>query len=334
MRVAVAHSNAGYLHSLSRLLEAESGHELAWTAACTAELLDHLAADRPDVLLLHSDLSQNAIQITGCIMSKHPCPIVIIANELERHSARIFDALGAGAIDAIQAPSIDSAGRLSQQAPLLACIQRMDLLQGSKGRSTESVSSSLLVMGASAGGPSALARVLSGLPADFPAATVVVQHIDPCFVPQMASWLETRCPLPVATALSGDVPKPGTVLLAQGPQHLVLTSRQRLEYSIVRSDTSSQVSIDVLFESVAANWKGRLAGVLLTGMGHDGAEGLKLLRNARAFTIAQDQASSAVYGMPKSAAERDAAVAILPINEIAPRLVAYFQKTDRGRLSK
>jgi two-component system response regulator WspF len=314
---------------LSRLFGAEGGHQLVWTAADKTELMDRLAADRPDVLLLDLDLSPDTVHTTQCIMSNHSCAIIILASEPDKQTARVFGALAAGAIDAIPAPNVDLQGQVSRQAPLLACIRTIDQLQSPKNRRVEPASSSLLVMGASAGGPSALARVLSAFPADFSAAILIVQHLDPRFLPQMASWLQTCCSLPVATALGGDAPKRGTVLLARGPHHLILTPRRRLVYSSARCETASQVSVDVLFESAAAHWKGRLAGVLLTGMGEDGANGLKRLRDAHAFTIAQDQATSAVYGMPKTAADRGAAVAILPLDQIAPRLVAYFQKTNR-----
>ncbi len=188
-----------------------------------------------------------------------------------------------------------------------------------------SLPSSLLVIGASAGGPPALASVLSALPAEFPAAVLIVQHIDVRIVDQMASWLDTRSPLPVRIARHGDPLIAGTVLVAGGDRKLTLTAKARIEYSGSASAAPYQVVIDKMFESAATHWKGKLAGVLLTGMGNDGANGLKRLREAHAFTIAQDQASSAIYGMPKAAADNGAAVAILPLKEIGPRLIAYFK---------
>lgn len=189
---------------------------------------------------------------------------------------------------------------------------------------TDGTLAGLVAVGASAGGPAALAALLGGLPADFPAAVVVVQHIDPLFAAGMAEWLDRQCALPVRLAAEGELLVPATVLLAGTGDHLVLRSGGRLGYTAVPADGHYRPSVDVLFQSVAHAWRGKAAGVLLTGMGKDGAQGLKAMRENGCLTIAQDRATSAVYGMPKAAAELDAAAAILPLGQIARKLIGAF----------
>ena len=187
----------------------------------------------------------------------------------------------------------------------------------------------MVALGASAGGPAALATVLRGLPADFPAAVVIVQHIDPEMAIGMAAWLGGQSPLPVRVAQEGDRPETGTVLLAATPDHLVLKAPHRLGYTRDPVDCSYRPSVDAFFDSIHRHWKGEAIAVLLSGMGGDGAKGLKALRDQGRYTIAQDQQTSAVYGMPKAAAKIDAAVDILPLERIAAALIAVVTGAQR-----
>jgi two-component system response regulator WspF len=179
----------------------------------------------------------------------------------------------------------------------------------------------LIVMGASAGGPTALAQVLGGLPSDFAAAVVVIQHIDPQFAHSLADWLNSRSRLSVRLAEAPEYPERGVALVAGRNAHLVFTSPRCIGYVNEPNDSAYRPSIDLLFQSAERFWNGPIIGVLLTGIGRDGAQGLRRLRSAGGHTIAQDAASSAVYGMPKAAAELCAATDILPLNNIAPRLI-------------
>ncbi len=188
--------------------------------------------------------------------------------------------------------------------------------------------SRLVALGASAGGPAAVGRILARLPGDFPASVVVIQHVDSQFTQGLANWLAHQTPLRVRLARAGDCPEAGTVLLAARDSHLVFSSPEHLAYTDHPDDCSYRPSIDVFFKSAVRCWAGEIIGVLLTGMGRDGAEGLSLLRSRGHFTIAQDQASSAVYGMPKAAALLRAATRVLSLDEIAPCLLGLcFNKT-------
>lgn len=170
--------------------------------------------------------------------------------------------------------------------------------------------------------------MLKGLPAAFPAAIVLVQHVDQVFAAGMAEWLSSAAGLPVRLARQGEPPQPGQVLLAGTNHHIRLLQGGQLAYTAEPVNEIYRPSIDVFFESVARYWNGDAVGVLLTGMGRDGAQGLKLMRQQGFLTIAQDQASSAVYGMPKAAAAIDAAVEIRPLERIAGRLTEFSQNDE------
>jgi two-component system, chemotaxis family, response regulator WspF len=179
----------------------------------------------------------------------------------------------------------------------------------------------LIAIGASAGGPAALAAVLKELPPDLPAAVVLVQHLDEHMATGMAEWLRLHSRMPVRIAVEGERVTPGVALLAGTNDHLVLKTPDRVGYTRQPAEYVYRPSVDAFFDSIGRHWRGEAFGVLLTGMGRDGAAGLKRLREQGRHTIAQDQQSSAVYGMPKAAAAMAAAVDILPLDRIAARLV-------------
>src|SRR5262249_38070247 len=161
-----------------------------------------------------------------------------------------------------------------------------------------------------------LAKVLGALAQDFPAPIVIVQHVDAQFAPGLADWLNQQTTLHVRLAEEGDRPEPGIVLLAGGENHLVFCSPTRLAYTREPLDYSYRPSVDVFFRSAGLLWSGGIIGVILTGMGKDGAEGLLGLRERGHWTIAQDETTCAVYGMPKAAAQIQAAREILPVEKI------------------
>ncbi len=187
----------------------------------------------------------------------------------------------------------------------------------------------LLLIGASAGGPAALASIVGSLAAGFRAAVVVAQHVDSVFVPTFVKWLAGHTTLHVRAAEENEELRPGSVLIADTKQQIVFKDRERIGYRPFPPASTYQPCIDVFFESAATFRYDRLVGLVLTGMGRDGARGLKALRAAGATTIAQDAASSAVYGMPKAAVEGGGAQEILTLQEMPSRLNAIFSKEMR-----
>jgi two-component system, chemotaxis family, response regulator WspF len=255
-----------------------------------------------------------------------------VTANVDDNSSKVFEAMGVGALDAVNTPVMAEPGSLEGALPLLAKIETIRKLVGPEGthkvvapagpviRPPGFKDNQMVAIGASAGGPAALAKIISGLPANFPASIVIVQHVDLQFAPGLATWLASHTPLQVRLAQAGDRLQAGTVFLAGRANHLVLGSPTQLDYTLEPEDSSYQPSVDVFFDSARRLWLGSIVGVILTGMGRDGAEGLKRLREGGHHTLAQDEATCAVFGMPKAAAELEAAVEILGLDKIAARL--------------
>lgn len=338
MRIAIVNDLGLAVEALRRVLARAPQHQVIWTAADGAAAVERCAADRPDLILMDLIMPVlDGVEATRRIMAASPCAILVVTATVEGTTSRVFDALGAGALDAVNTPALSGEGA----ARLLAKIDALGRLIGDKRRTAPTATpadthprpaggtgrSWLLALGASAGGPAALAEVLKAFPADCRASFVAVQHLDGSFAAGLASWLGGQIALPVRLARDGDRPVPGTVLLPDRDDHLVLTPHGTLAYRREPADYVYRPSVDEFLGSVAAHWTGQAAGVILTGMGRDGALGLKKMREARFETFAQDAATSAVYGMPKAAAELQAAGSVLPLPQIGPALLRSISKT-------
>lgn len=339
MRIAIANDVLMAAEVLRRVIVRAGGHEVVWIAHDGADAVARCERDRPDLILMDLFMPQlDGVEATRQIMARTPCAIVIATSKVEEHTGKVFEAMGAGAIDAVSIPVFTDLEKLEGAQTLLAKIETINKLVGppkktkyapaasSPSRSNPSRAEKLVAIGSSAGGPSALTTILAALPADFSASVVIVQHVDKQFAEGLTTWFATHTKLQVRVAAEGDKLQPGTVYLAGRDRHLVMFSPTQLGYTTQPVDTSYCPSVDVFFRSVAKQWRGKAVGVLLTGMGRDGAEGLKALREAGHHTIAQDKNSSAVYGMPKAAAELNAAKDILALDKIAARLTNIVNK--------
>lgn len=333
MRIGIVNDMPLAVEALRRALALEPRHEVIWVAADGAEAVAACERNRPDLILMDLIMPvMNGAEATRRIMARSPCAILVVTSNSVQNAGRVFEAMGHGALDAVDTPELGlHPPAAAAAAPLLAKIEAIERLvqhaplprgpdAGRARAAPRAVKTPLVAIGASAGGPAALATILRDLPADFPAAIVIVQHVDPRFAPGMADWLGHQCLLPVRITQAGDCARPGLALLACTNKHLMLDAAGLLVYGDEPRDIPHRPSVDVFFHSVERHWPGAAIGVLLTGMGADGAAGLKALRRRGAVTIAQDQASSAVFGMPKSAAAIDAASEILSLQRIGPRL--------------
>lgn len=332
MKIGIVNDRPLAVEALRRVIALKPEHQVIWVARHGNEAVELCAKSPPHLVLMDLIMPEmDGVEATRRIMASTPCPILIVTANVGANSRRAFEAMGHGALDAVDTPVIGSADRQQSVARLLTKIETIGrMLDHKRGfRHVEAHQHGrrpgggdrLVAIGASAGGPAALATVLRGLPHDFPAAVAIVQHVDEQFAPGMAAWLGQQTALTVKVAAEGDRLAPGTVLLAGTSSHLVLKGADRVGYDVEPTEYSYCPSVDVLFQSVSHHWPGDVIGVLLTGMGRDGAVGLRALRNQGHHTIAQDESSSAVYGMPKAAAKLHAAVDILPVDRIAPRLM-------------
>lgn len=334
MKIAIVNDMPMAVEALRRALAFEPAHQLLWVASNGQEAVEKCAAQTPDLILMDLIMPvMDGVEATRLIMASTPCAIVIVTVDRQQNVHRVFEAMGHGALDVVDTPALGAGNAQEAAAPLLRKIFNIGWLIGQRGTPVKQLPTAersgaprqkLVAIGSSAGGPAALEILLKALPRDFPAAVVLVQHVDQVFAAGMAEWLSSASGMPVRLARDGEAPQPGVVLLAGTNHHIRLLKNGTLAYTAEPVNEIYRPSIDVFFESVAQFWTADAVGVLLTGMGRDGAQGLKLMRQRGYLTIAQDQQSSAVYGMPKAAAAIDAAVEIRPLERIAPRLMDVF----------
>jgi two-component system chemotaxis response regulator CheB len=327
VRVLVADDSELFRELLGRVIAAEAGFEVVGVAADGAAAAALAAQLRPDVITMDLEMP-DADGYSGIarIMAETPTPILVLT--ASPSEAVGFKALSLGALDLIEKPraATDLAAYgalLRSRLRLLAGVKVIRHLRGLKerraAREREARRVRLVAVGASLGGPRAIATLLRGLPREFPAAVAVVQHIADGFTGGLASWLAGDCRLPVREAQDGERLRPGEVLLAPTGKHLVVSDG----FAHLTDDDpldTFKPSVTRLFASAAVSYGQRCCGVLLTGMGHDGAEGLRAIKAAGGATFAQDEATSAVFGMPKAAIDLGVVDRILPIEEMARAL--------------
>ena len=335
MNIGIVNDLPLAVEAMRRAIALRPEHRVLWVATDGGEAVDFCIAQPPDVVLMDLIMPKfDGVEATRRIMAQAPCAILVVTSSVGANAWRVYEAMGVGALDAVDTPTLADNRLGDASQPLLAKIDQIGrLLDKATLAPAPRLSAGvargaapLVAIGASAGGPSALATVLRKLPADFGGAIVMVQHVDKAFAEGMAQWLDGQTELTVRVAVSGDTPKAGEALLAATNDHLYVTRSGSLDYTSEPASTPYRPSVDVFFQSVVEHWHGDAIGVLLTGMGRDGAIGLKAMRAKGYRTIAQDEASSAVYGMPKAAAALDAARRILPLGSIAAELVSNVKR--------
>lgn len=336
MRVAIVNDLALAQEVLRRLVQSVPGYTIAWTACDGAEAVRKAAADRPDAILMDLVMPVvDGVEATRRIMAESPCPILLVTSSVSSNFSKVYEAMGHGGLDAVNTPTLDRAGKVRDGEGLLARLA--NLAQAGRGPAAlslvpppaarpEGPGPPLVALGASTGGPVALARIVETFPPDLSAAVVIVQHIGADFAPSLVRWLQDRTCLPVRLASVGDTPVAGEILLAGSNDHLILGRDHRLLYTCDPEEYPYRPSVDVFFCSLAAHYPIRGVAALLTGMGADGAHGLLALRQCGWFTLAQDQASSVVYGMPQAAAQIGAACQVLPLPRLAPAILAHLTR--------
>lgn len=329
MRIAIVNDILMAVELLKRIILSVPNYEIAWVAYNGKEAIEKCTNDVPDLILM--DLLMPVMdgpQAVYHIMKQAPCAILIVTASLTTNIDKIFEAMGYGALDVVKTPVLSSNASTIEAADLLTKIEMISSLIGisKPGVRTTPMPSKrqippLIAIGASTGGPKALALILSHLPADFTATVVIIQHVDEQFAPGLVHWLSSQTCLPVYLAAHGAPLKRGAIYVAGTNNHLVMTKEFTLEYTSNPEEEFYRPSVDVFFKSLADNWPDKGVAMLLTGMGKDGAKGLKLLKDKGWYTIAEHASSCVVYGMPKAAIELGAAKEILPLKEIGPKLL-------------
>lgn len=333
---------------LAYLLTSEAGIEIAGFASNGAEALTAVKYLRPDVVTMDIHMGlMNGYEATRDIMENIPTPIVIVSGSASANeSPGVFQALEAGALAVVlRPPGIGHPDHLAAAKGLIQTVKMMAAIKVIKrhARAPRAAVTAplralmpaagnieLVAIGASIGGPPVLNTILSRLPPGLPVPLLIVQHIASGFAEGFMDWLSEASHFPLHLATHGMRPEPGHGYIAPDGYHLGVTNGLRLVLSDAPPDFGSRPSVAHLFRSVAEALGPQAIGVLLTGMGTDGADGLRLLKNAGAPTIAQDEASSVVHGMPGAAIALGAADYILPPEGIAAMLASLTKNSRRS----
>jgi two-component system, chemotaxis family, protein-glutamate methylesterase/glutaminase len=348
---------------LRRMLSSSSEVEVVGVACNGIEALELIPKIHPKVICTDLHMPRmGGVEFTRAVMARFPCPILVVsaAVDAEADAQNVFQLFQAGAIDVFPKPNVESLAEYEQIKREL--ITRIKILAGVSvftqfsSRTLESPSKAtgaaktvnpassspapprlmdgpqprVLAIGASTGGPQAFHTILKSLPANFPIPILCVQHISEGFLQGLVNWLGAECLLQVVIAQSGETPRPGVVYFAPELHHLQLDAQGRI--SLLRQDPVSGhcPSATVLFQSIAAYYRRSAIGILLTGMGRDGAEGLLTMAQAGGITIAQNESTCVVFGMPREAIALGAAQYVLPLSEMAPMLLSKVLPVKPG----
>ncbi len=354
VRVLVVDDSAFFRRRIQEIIDSDPGLEVVGAAADGREAVRKVAELKPDVVTMDIEMPvMDGIAAVREIMKKHPTPILMFSS-LTREGARpTLDALEAGAMDYLPKRLDEMAGRkeeairilcrklrtlgLRRPAPVLrqAAVQKEAAAAAAPPTRKEGVAGvprfkapppgriRLVAIGASTGGPVALQRVLTRLPADFPAPVLVIQHMPAAFTPAFAQRVDGLCRLRVKEAEDGDPLSRGTVYVAPGGRQM-LVRRQgaggRITITDGRPDLNYKPCVDITYQSLAIGNAAEVLAIVLTGMGADGCEGARALKQGGATIWAQDEKSCVVYGMPAAVVNAGLADAVLPLEKIGPAL--------------
>ncbi|PKQ29101.1 MAG: chemotaxis response regulator protein-glutamate methylesterase [Actinobacteria bacterium HGW-Actinobacteria-10] len=345
IRVLIADDSLVAREMLAQILATDPRIEVVGMAHDGREAVDMVANLKPDLVTMdiHMPRMDGLVAIEQ-IMAYHPTPILVVSSSVHGEGmGRAFDALRIGALDVIKKPEardwaeLDRIGReVIKRVKILSRIRVITHIAGKRGQGTRDRIAvepvhharqgvrSIVAIGSSTGGPSALLNVLGRLPKDFSVPIVIAQHIADGFIPGLVNWLDAGCQIRIQEAVENQAALPGNAYLAPTGSNLEMDG-YTMHFSKPHLGQLYIPSADSLFMSVASTFGRNAVGVILTGMGADGAIGLKRMREVGAATLGQDEATCAVYGMPKAAAELNALDSELSVLDIAAeveRLVA------------
>ena len=339
IKVLIVDDSAVVRKVLSQQLRQMRRIEVVGTAPDPYIARDKIIACKPDVITLDVEMPRmDGITFLRKLMRQYPLPVIVVSSLTPRGGRMAMEALAAGAVEVMCKPGAaytvgDMADELGRKIRAAVCARLKPASSmpfapvASQRLSMSKTTDKILAVGASTGGVEALTTILTALPADAP-GTLVVQHMPMQFTASFADRLNGLCAMQVAEASDGDHVRTGRVLIAPGGKHMLLRRSGSQYYTVTKDGPAvcrQRPSVEVLFHSVAQYAGANAVGAILTGMGSDGAKALLEMRLAGAHTIAQDQESCVVYGMPKEAIESGAAERVLPLADIAEALLRFAQ---------
>jgi two-component system chemotaxis response regulator CheB len=346
-RVLVVDDSPFVCKALSEIIHGDPQLRVVGTAANGQEAVALVAKLKPDLVTMDISMPvMDGFEATKLIMAYHPTPILIISSTIfDGGMDLVFKAMTYGALDVMNKTLIktadgkdDSAGVLIQRIRTLSRIKVIThplaklqaREQGRRRVSSEPITNDQIVaIAASTGGPQALLAVLKALPKDLGCGIVIVQHISEGFDAGLVEWLDSECQLTVKLAGDGEQIQPGVAYIAPTGVQMRVTEGGRIKFTDEPARDGQKPSGTVLFESVAAAFGDRAVAVILTGMGRDGADGLKEIKRANGVVIGQDEASCVVYGMPKAAAELGAVDWVRPLDQIPGAILMALRQGQK-----
>jgi two-component system, chemotaxis family, protein-glutamate methylesterase/glutaminase len=333
IRVVVAAGSAAVRGRIAEAVAGDPEISVVPSAASLNDVVEVTKRTNPDIVILGIGPShEDVFDATKQVMIEAPTPIAIVADAEDAHQVEIaMKALKAGALTVLALPGASPGPTEVARRTFSADVKAMSQVkvvrhwrrpEARPSATTPMRGGKVIAIAASTGGPAALQRILSELPVDFPSPILVVQHISVGFVQGLADWLHSSCALKIKTAVQGDILEPSTVYLAADGHHLGVTEAGAIALSDQGPIGGFKPSANFLFESVAQAFRTRAVGVILTGMGRDGVEGLRTLRRLGGHIVAQDEASSIVFGMPGTAISAGIVNTVSPLSDIPTRLSA------------
>jgi two-component system chemotaxis response regulator CheB len=350
IRVLVVDDSALMRKLIPQMLGSDDAIEVVGTAMDGNFCLRKIEELKPHVVTLDLEMpGMNGIDTLKEIMRRQPLPVIVFSSHSTEGASVTIKALGLGAFDFVAKPRDASAHMVETARELIAKVKaaadsklKPRMLVGAPPRPQKrdlsaGVFTKVVAIGISTGGPQAMEYLLSQLPADFPGTILVVQHMPEGFTEMFARRLNEVCALGVKEAQSGDLLQPGRVLVCPGSRHMKVKRMPRADIAVLSDDprvNGHRPSADVLLRSVAEEFRAQAVGVLMTGMGDDGAEGLGAVKKLGGTTIAQSEESCVVYGMPKAAIERGYAVRVVALDVMASSLQAICGRNEAVRAGK
>lgn len=349
IKVLVVDDSAFMRVALRKMMEEDAGIEVIDVARNGQEAIEKIQKLKPDLVTMDIEMPvMDGLTALKTIMADHPVPVIMISSLTEEGADATFQALEYGAVDFIPKGGksfvnldiIKVAEQLRQKVRAIATknrVRRFGLKTISRltptGATIEKASPievkpvkrsrqcQLVSIGISTGGPLALNKMLPMLPKDFSSSLLIVQHMPPTFTGPFSRRLDSLCQISVKEAAEGDIIEPGCAYVAPGGKHLKVVRERGIKLRVALDTQPSEMlfipSVDVMMESVAANFAGTILGVIMTGMGSDGLKGMTDIKKKRGLTLAQDEASCVVYGMPKVCVDEGIIDTVLPLEKLA-----------------
>ncbi len=333
IRVLVVDDSSFMRNAIARHIERDPRFRVIATASNGREAVARAAELKPDAITMDVEMPEmNGIEALRAIHAKSNVPIIMVSAQTEAGAKTTIQALQFGAMDFI--PKSSGFEQLHEKLQAVVCATRARLAPTSAPAPRPaprrvapmrlaSTRPKIVVIGSSTGGPRALSQVLARLPARFPAPIAIAQHMPPQFTAAMAKWLSDVCAIKIVEAADDLLMTPGVAYIGPGGMQFRVANG-RAKVAPAQNESLYKPSVDVLADSARASYGGNVLAIMLTGMGNDGARGFAKLKDAGAYVMAQDQASSSVWGMPRAVAESGCADEILPLGDIGQRINALL----------